>query len=181
MPVSRPLKWILWIVGTLVSLAISAVLLIAWFISGLVGEPGRDEVARAESPSGKIEAVLIEINGGATTSFGYEIYVVERGAKASGSPAVSLYGALRNHHAYGANLVWPSSDLLAVEYLSAYSAKLNTRTQSVGAHAVHVVLREGVTDNAAPPEVCFTTCGGVDEKPPNSSFHWTCAKIRTCL
>jgi hypothetical protein len=123
----------------------------AWFFSSLVGEPSKDEVARVESPSGKVEAVLIETNGGATTSFGYEVYVVEYGAKPSGSPAVSLYGAVRNQHAYGANLVWSSSDSLAVEYLSAKSAKLNTRTQSVETQTIHFALREGVSDNSAPP------------------------------
>jgi hypothetical protein len=36
----------------------------------------RDEVARVASPDGRVEAVLIETNGGATTSFGYEVHVV---------------------------------------------------------------------------------------------------------
>lgn len=151
MPMPRPLKWILWIVGTLVSLAVGAVLLIAWFFSALLGEPSKDEVARVVSPSGKVDAVLIETNGGATTSFGYEVYVVEHDARPSGSPAVSLYSAVRNPHAYGANLVWLSPDSLAVEYLSAKSAKLDTHTQSVGTQAIYVALREGVTDNVAPP------------------------------
>jgi hypothetical protein len=151
MPMPRPLKWILWTVGTLVSLATGAVLLIAWFFSGLVGEPSKDEVARVVSPSGNIDAVLFETNGGATTSFGYEVYVVKRGSQPLGSPAVLLYGAVRNQHAYGANLRWPSPDSLAVEYLSAKSAKVKMHTQSVGTQSIHFVLREGVTDNAAPP------------------------------
>jgi len=151
MPMPRPLKWILWIVGTLASLAVGAVLLMAWLFSGLVGEPSKDEVARVVSPSGNIDAVLFETNGGATTSFGYEVYVVEHGAQPSGSPAVSLYGAVRNQHAYGANLTWPSSDSLAVEYLSAKAAKVNAQTQSIGTQAIHIALRDGATDNAAPP------------------------------
>ena len=109
MPMARPLKWILWIVGTLASLAVGAVLLMAWLFSGLVGEPSKDEVARVVSPSGNIDAVLFETNGGATISFGYEVYVVEHGTQPSGSPVVLLYGAARNQHAYGANLSWPSN------------------------------------------------------------------------
>lgn len=146
----RPLKWILWTVGTLLSFATAAVLLIAWFFSAMVGEPSKDEVARVVSPSGNIEAVLFETNGGATTSFGYEVYVVERSAQPSGSPAVSLYGAVRNQHAYGANLQWTSPDSLAVEYLSAKSAKVNVQTWTVGTQTIQIVLREGVTDNATP-------------------------------
>lgn len=151
MPMPRPLKWVLWIIGTLASLVAGAVLVMAWFFAGLVGEPSKDEVARVVSPSGNIDAVLFETNGGATTSFGYEVYIVEHGAQPSGSPAVSLYGAVRNQHAYGANLSWASSDSLSVEYLSAKSAKVNTHTRSVGAQAIHVTLREGATDNTAPP------------------------------
>ncbi len=116
----------------------------------MVGEPSKDEVARVVSPSGKVYAVLFETNVGATTSFGYEVYVVEHGAKPLGSPAVSLYGAVRNQHAYGVNLAWTSPDSLAVEYLSAKSAKLNTYTQYVGTQAIHFALRDGVTDIAAP-------------------------------
>ena len=146
----KPLKWILWIVGTIVSLAVGAVLLLVLLTYGLVGEPSRDEVARVVSPSGKVDAVLFETNGGATTSFGYQVYVVECGAKPSGSPAVLLYDAVRNEHAYGANLVWLSPGSLVVEYLSAKFAKLNTQKQSVGTQTIHFVLRDGVTDNAAP-------------------------------
>lgn len=151
MPMPRPLKWILWIVGGLVSFAVGTVLLLAWFFSGLIGEPSKDEVARVVSPSGNIDAVLFETNGGATTSFGYEVYVVAHGVQPSGTPAVSLYGAVRNQHAYGANLHWPSSNSLVVEYLSAKSAKVNAHTQSVGTQSIQVSVREGATDNAAPP------------------------------
>lgn len=146
----RPLKWLLWTIGTLLSLAVVAILVTAWFFSGLVGEPSKDEVARVVSPSGNVEAVLFETNGGATTSFGYEVFVVERGAKPSGSPAVSLYGAVRNQHAYGANLKWSSPGSLAVEYLRAKSARVNMQAQSVGTQTIHFALRDGVTDNAAP-------------------------------
>lgn len=150
MPISRPLKWTLWAVGTLLSLVAVALGLIVWIFAGLAGEPSKDEVARIVSPSGNIEAVLFETNGGATTSFGYEVYVVERGAQPFGSPAVSLYGAIRNQHSYGVNLKWPSPGSLTVEYLSAKSAKVNMQIQSVGTRDIHFALRDGVTDNAAP-------------------------------
>jgi len=34
---------------------------------------------RIESPGGKVEAVLIQSNGGATTSYGYSIFIVPKG------------------------------------------------------------------------------------------------------
>jgi hypothetical protein len=166
----RPLKWFLWVVGILAFYAVVAVLLLIWFFSGLVGEPSKDEVARVVSPSGKVDALLFESNGGATTSFGYEAYVVERGAKPTGSPVVSLYGAVRNEHAYGANLVWSSPDSLAVEYLSAKSTKLNANTQSVGTQTIRFALREGLTDNTAPSGGMLFNLRGHHDNPPNQSF-----------
>ena len=151
MAIPRPLKWIFWIVGTLAALAVGVVLLMSWFFSALIGEPSKDEVARVVSPAGKVDAVLFETNGGATTSFGYEIYVVEHGAQPAGSPAISLYGAVRNEHAYGANLKWVSPDSVAVEFLSAKSSKVKQQAQSIGTQSVHFAIHEGVTDNSAPP------------------------------
>ena len=117
----------------------------------LDGEPSKDEVARVVSPTGNVDAVLFETNGGATTSFGYEMYIVEHGAQPTGSPAISLYGAVRNEHAYGANLKWASPDSVAVEFLSAKSTKIKQQAQPIGTHAIHFAIHEGVTDNAAPP------------------------------
>jgi hypothetical protein len=70
-----------------------------------------DEVARTWSPNGQVAAILFEENGGATTSFGYE---VELGSKnGSGQKLVAqLYGAQRNEDAYGANLRWKTTTLL---------------------------------------------------------------------
>jgi hypothetical protein len=42
------------------------------------GLVSRDEVARVISPDGRLEAILIETNGGATTAFGYEIWLREK-------------------------------------------------------------------------------------------------------
>lgn len=151
MLIPRPLKWILSIIGALGTLFISAVLLFGWFFSGLAGEPSKDEVARVVSPTEKFDAVLFETNGGATASFGYEIYVVEHGAQPAGSPAISLYGAVRNEHAYGANLKWESPDAIAVEFLSAKSAKIKQQTQLIRTQAIHFAVREGVADPAALP------------------------------
>ena len=62
------------------------------------GLASRDEVARVGSPDGRVEAVLIETNGGATTSFVYEVHVVPKGWPASNEVAW-LYGAGRSEHA----------------------------------------------------------------------------------
>lgn len=54
------------------------------------------EVARITSPDGKFDAIIISREG-ATTSFWYDLRVVERGKQyTAGENAASIYGALRN-------------------------------------------------------------------------------------
>jgi hypothetical protein len=113
------------------------------------GLVSRDEVARVPSPDGRVEAVLMETNGGATTSFGYEVHVVEKGRPASDQVAW-LYGASRNENACGANLKWISDNELVVEYLEARDQTLGRASVSVAGRAIKVSLRSGVRDPTAP-------------------------------
>src|SRR5947208_537704 len=78
------------------------------------------QVARVTSPNGDLEAVLTETNGGATTSFGYDVTVRARGAK-NGTKVASLYGAIRNEQAFGVNLLWANDHVLRIQYLRARS------------------------------------------------------------
>jgi hypothetical protein len=112
-----------------------------------------DEVARKTSPNGDIDAVLTETNGGATTSFGYLVYLVPRGASAphdSGRVAM-IDGGTRNDQAWGVNLKWLSPDLLSVEYLSARYTDLPQSTVPVGGRDIGILLISGVNDPEAPP------------------------------
>jgi hypothetical protein len=118
--------------------------------SMLMGEPSKDEVSRVVSPNGKVDAVMCETNGGATTSFGYDIYVVEHGKQPFGTAAISLYGAVRSKSAYGANLEWISPDSVAVEYLASKSLNIKKPTQIVGNQTIHFVIQKGIIDNNAP-------------------------------
>ena len=145
MAISRGAKWALGIAASLVALPVALIVLFVAFLPG----PSEDEVARVASPDGKLEAVLVETNGGATTSFGYEVHVVERARKPYATPAAFMYGAVRSENAYGANLRWEKSDLVAVEFLSAKSSKLMVPSISVGGLMVSVALRPGVADPTA--------------------------------
>ena len=90
------------------------VALFAWLYFAF--EPSKDEVASAQSPDGRFVAKLVEINGGATTSFEYLITISDAGILSKNHEAASLYGAVRNASAYGANLRWTSPQELTVEY-----------------------------------------------------------------
>ena len=112
---------------------------------------GRDEVARVAAPAGGREAVLVETNGGATTSFGYEVHVVPRGGRPGEENQVArLYGAVRNDSAYGANLRWVGARELRVEYLRARSAELRRPRVRAAGEAVRVALDSGVADPGVP-------------------------------
>ena len=114
----------------------------------VVFSPSRDEVARIASPSGDLVATVIEINGGATTSFGYEVRVARSGLSLGGNEVASLYGAVRSDSAYGVNLRWISDDVLHIEYLQAKSAHLVS--PGILAPKVQVVLASGMADPLAP-------------------------------
>ncbi len=145
MSLPRIFKWFLWAVGVVTTLLIVAGVLLSWFFS-----PSSDEVARVVSPNGKVDAVLLETNGGATTSFGYEVYVLKHGAQPSDTPAVFLYGTIRSQSAYGSNLKWESSSVLSVEFLSTKTIYISRSLVSIGDQSIQITVRDGVTDYLAP-------------------------------
>ncbi len=111
-----------------------------------------DEVTRVSSPGGSgLDAVLVEVNSGATDTFSYDVFVLPRGAAAEGKPVLSLVGATRNDQAYGANLRWQDPSRLRVEYLKARDVKAATPTIHVGDRLVQIELASGILDAGAPP------------------------------
>ena len=121
------------------------------FISLMLASCGsQEEVSRVLSPDGHVEAVLIETDGGATTSFGYRVLVETKGQWFSGEQVAWLYGAGRNEDAYGVNLKWNSDSELFIEYLDAREAKLMKRNINVAGRGVTVALHGGITDPTAP-------------------------------
>src|SRR5947208_1348029 len=87
---------------------------VVFAVSCGIHESSFDEVVRVPSPSSRVDAVLVEGNGDATTSFGYYVYVVTSGKAVSrrdGSVA-NFYGAVRSDSAYGVDLRWESDDRL---------------------------------------------------------------------
>jgi hypothetical protein len=129
-------------------LPLIALVLLCFFASGcdLVS---RDEVGRAKSPDGSVDAILYEKNGGATTSFGYEIELIGKGSR-HGEKVAFLYGATRNANAYGVNLKWSGDDELRIEYSSAKDEQLLHPEAKIAGRTIRVVLKSGVDDPSAP-------------------------------
>lgn len=113
-------------------------------------QPSRDEVSSVTSPDGRLVASLVEVNGGATTSFGYSVVLAEPGLLGKSQEVASLYGAVRNDSAYGANLRWTGENELSIEFLDAKSSELVNARPRIAGREVAVVLRPYVRDETAP-------------------------------
>lgn len=125
-----------------------------------------DEVARVTSPSGKIDVVLVELNGGATTDFEYEVFVVPvRESTWRHKRVAFFYGAVRSENAYGVNLKWTTSSNLTLEYLRARQEDLLLAHVAIVGEPVSVILRSGVSDAKAPPGgMLYNLQGRPDDK-----------------
>lgn len=130
--------------------AISGCLALMLLCVGCQEQSSSYEVAHVVSPDGRLEAVLNETNGGATTSFGYVVSIGPKGSKTR-SQVASLYGAIRSEHAYGINLRWQSEKVLSVQYLQAKAIQQVSNTITVDGRQLGIVLQSGVNDSTAPP------------------------------
>jgi hypothetical protein len=126
-------------------------LIVGALVVGCLGS--RDEVSRVPAPSGDVDGVVVETNGGATTSFGYDVYVAPKGRSAfRGTKVARLYGALRNERAYGVNLRWTDAKTLTIEFLEARFVALEGRPPiNVAGSSIAVVLARGINDPKACP------------------------------
>lgn len=71
----------------------------------------RKEVARYPSPDKLVDAVLYRSNGGATTSFVYELFVARKGEAPDSDDPVLVF-----NHAEGFRIRWQEDKLLLAEF-----------------------------------------------------------------
>ena len=74
----------------------------------------REEISRFLSPDKKVEAILIETNGGATTPFRYLLYLVSVGNSPSEDDLV-----LEAIHIENLEIKWKESKFLEIKYTNA--------------------------------------------------------------
>jgi hypothetical protein len=114
----------------------------------------RYEVDRQASPSGSVDAVVVESNSGATTDFTFSVYLVAAGDTwQEGRRIVRLYGATKSESTYGVNLRWVEPGKLAVEYLGARGTKVDTTSVRIGRKEWEVVLRPGTRETTTQPSI----------------------------
>lgn len=103
------------------------------------------------SPDHRVDAVLLEDNGGATVSFGYSIYLVPiRGEVHVEDKVAYLYAAGRSEHAYGVNLKWQGSETLRIEFLKARRRLYLCHQAQVAGNSIRILLVDGINDPTAP-------------------------------
>jgi len=113
--------------------------------------PDRYVVLRKESPTRRYVALLEELNGGATTSFEYNIYVQSPGQPFTKKVFVGfLYGAVRNTFAYGVDLDWPSDNTLRVQYWRARATRIPSSVVRLDDQVIHIQVCPGIENDDAP-------------------------------
>jgi hypothetical protein len=130
-------------------LALSPILCL--ILTGCFSSDRSDTVARAKSPSGTVEALLDENNGGATTSFGYVVSLRALSSSATtGVRVASAYGAVRSDQAYGMMLVWVDANTLEIQYWQARWATVERPMISIDGTTISIRMKAGVRDESAP-------------------------------
>lgn len=114
----------------------------------------RHEVSRVASPSGRIEALLFEVQRTRDRDFEYEVFLVPAGDKSADNrvEVATLDGAYRSERAdggvlaNGANLKWDGAEKLIVEYFKVRGETSSKNIVTVVGEQVQVLLRSGVKD-----------------------------------
>lgn len=96
-------------------------------------------------------AVVYELNGGATTSFAYEVEIEDTGFWFFGRKVAHTYGAIRNNKgAYGVVPRWVSDEELHIQYFSSRHDEVFSPYTRLFGSPVRVEIRLNINDTAAP-------------------------------
>ena len=118
-----------------------------------IGDPSKySEKQRTPSPDGKLDAVVVEDGGDATTGLFHDVFIVRHGASLphwKKDVVAVLEWPYRNDTTVGENLHWRGNDTLAVEFQRATRQRLE-RPEVRGPNGpITVVLARGVVDSAS--------------------------------
>lgn len=142
------------LLALVVGSAILFVAVIYIFGSAMVSEV---DVATIHSPDDRILAIVEETNGGATTSFGYNVYLRSNSWLGFRKKAASLYGAVRSECAYGVDVVWKSPTEVEIRYLNVRYSPSVLQSLSIAGQVIDVGVVSGVENPSAP-------CGGMEHR-----------------
>ena len=111
-----------------------------------------EEIARLRSPTGDLDAIVVEINGGATTAFGYSVLVVSAGrTEFWGVHILSLDSAITPECARGVSLKWTAADDLEIGYRHAARVEGPQSPVLINGRFVNVQLHPDVRASTSCP------------------------------
>ena len=113
------------------------------------GCTSHEQIARATSPNGRLDALVLESDCGAVCDVVDEVWVVPRGCR-RGDRVALFDDAIRSERAWGVTVRWDSADHLVIEYLRADQASLLMRKTVIAGQDVQVSMRGGISDPLAP-------------------------------
>ena len=142
------------------SSALCAALLGVALLTGCGGAAERIEVLRVPSPDAALDAVVVQSSAGATTSFGYFVFLPPHGCAVPSSPVLRVVDSSLNPRASGVHLDWTGPRTVVVSYLDARFTDPDSgaATTDTVAGPVTVTTRPGSPDPAAAP-------GGMPPRP----------------
>jgi len=85
------------------------------------------EIQRVKSPDGKVEAVNVQSNCGATTAYSEQVYIVPMGGK---FPTEGKFAQFIADHTDGLEIVWREQKVLEVRYNKARIFKFSNFWES---------------------------------------------------
>ena len=144
------MKPLIRIVVVVVTLVLGPLVILAAFgllVFGLAATPSREVAARVSSPDGRWVATVVETNGGASTSFGYDVNVQRVAWPHESVKVADVYGAIRNSGSYGVDVRWGSSSNLIVEYMAAKRAAATNSLWLRITTPIHITLHDGIDDH----------------------------------
>ena len=144
------MKPLIRIVSVVVTLVLGPLLILAalgLLVFGLAAIPSREVATRVPSPDGRWVATVVETNGGASTSFGYDVTLQRVAWPHESVKVADLYGAIRNPDSYGVNVHWGSNINLIVEYMAAKRAAETNWLWLRTTTPIHITLHGGINDN----------------------------------
>lgn len=141
---------------------------IAVLFVALSGCASHREVSRTLSPDGRVEAIIDEVNGGATTSLAYALYLVPEGTKNLPSQKYAVFVA---DHIEGLSVNWVEPRLLDLTFRDARIFTFSNFWESADVDSFNYVVKlhlheqPAVRGTMTEPEIQWVTVRKLKQIP----------------
>ena len=139
---SRPLNYTalaLAILFVFVAIGLFGAIRLLTTIGSIIANPcGETTIQRASSPDGKLEALIVEVDCGATTNYARHVRLHSRNPSSTSSSKDNV--AVVAGQGTG-KIVWKSPTALSIEYDSSDAEFFEKKSESMGTHLSYIDIR----------------------------------------